>query len=163
MTYNKLPPLDALLAELSYDPLTGNFKWLRSGKGRNSDLSIGHTLRMGYRRIHFRGKTYNAHRLAFYMHHRREPSCVVDHIDGDPLNNRISNLREATRQQNSRNRTARGYQRHPKRKKNPFQARIFVDGQWIGLGVFSTEAAAKAAYEAGKLKFFGEFCRRARG
>ena len=57
----------------------------------------------GYRHIVIKGKLYGAHRLIFMMHYGYLPE-FIDHIDNNRLNNKIENLREATRQQNSWNR-----------------------------------------------------------
>ena len=50
------------------------------------------------------GKDYRTHRLIYLFHHGFLPK-IIDHIDGDPSNNRIENLREATIRENSYNRT----------------------------------------------------------
>lgn len=58
----------------------------------------------GYRRIRItvagRALTVSAHRAAFALYFGRWPDAEVDHIDGDRTNNRRSNLRELTHQQN---------------------------------------------------------------
>jgi hypothetical protein len=56
-----------------------------------------------YRHIVVKKKLYKAHRLIFMMHYGYMPE-FIDHIDNNRLNNKIENLREATRQQNSWNR-----------------------------------------------------------
>ena len=56
----------------------------------------------GYRLITAHGKVYGAHRLVFMWHHGWMPT-KVDHIDSDPTNNRIENLRAATNSQNAHN------------------------------------------------------------
>ena len=56
----------------------------------------------GYCQICVKGKIYKTHRLIFLLHHGYLPR-EIDHIDGNPLNNKIENLREATHTQNSMN------------------------------------------------------------
>lgn len=154
-----LPPLHRLTAELSYDPSTGEFRWLRGKQGRNADLSVAQYVNNGYRRIQVDGRTYLAHRLAFYMAHRREPVGEIDHIDGNRANNKIDNLREATRVENARNRHSRGVFKHPHRQARPYTARIQFDGKLKHIGVFATYDEAAAAYAAATRNLFGEFSR----
>lgn len=52
--------------------------------------------------VMYENKTYKMHRLIFALHHGYCPK-IIDHIDGNPLNNKISNLREATHSQNMQN------------------------------------------------------------
>ena len=56
----------------------------------------------GYWRVYIEGKKYKVHRVIFFMHHGFWPK-FVDHIDNNPKNNKIENLREATISQNLQN------------------------------------------------------------
>jgi len=90
---------------------------------------------------------------------------VCDHIDGDTLNNQKSNLRNCTPKENARNTARRsdnetgykGVYKRDERIKNPFRARIKVDGVTLSLGAYPTPQAAAVAYNAAATKYFGEF------
>jgi hypothetical protein len=90
---------------------------------------------------------------------------LVDHEDGNGLNNRRSNLRPANTQQNKansklpRNNTSgfKGVSLH--RPSGKWFSRIKVDDKLIHLGVFDDPAEAGAAYEAAAKQQFGEFAR----
>ncbi len=86
---------------------------------------------------------------------------TVDHIDGDPGNNSLSNLRIATTSENLRNRkTARNNQcglKGVQRKGNGWAARI----NQKHIGFFKTKEEAHAAYCDSARREFGEFARAA--
>ena len=91
------------------------------------------------------------HRLVFYAYNhdfeifkRSRTENMIDHIDGEKLNNRIENLRVVTCQQNSFNQRAKGYYWHKKAQK--WQARIQIDGKNKHLGLFESEQEAHQAY-----------------
>ncbi len=79
----------------------------------------------------------------------------IDHKDGNGFNNKISNLRKATKSQNGANFRSKpiGVERHGAR----FRARIKHYGKKIELGSFSTFEEAKEAYVLGHKRLFGEF------
>ena len=56
----------------------------------------------GYKKVNIEGKSYLTHRVIFLFHNGYLPE-IVDHVDGDPLNNDIENLRGATKSQNQFN------------------------------------------------------------
>jgi hypothetical protein len=102
------------------------------------------------------------------------PGFVVDHINGDPLDNRKSNLRVCTQAENLRNRRKRakptsskfkGVSRHTISRQKPWLAKIKSDGKTIYLGTFETEEQAAEAYDRAALERFGTFAHlnRARG
>lgn len=89
---------------------------------------------------------------------------LVDHRDGDGLNNRRSNLRNATKAQNSQNAGPaihntsgyRGVSRDHDRDPG-WHAYITVDRRRISLGRFSTAEEAAVAYDVMAVRHFGEF------
>lgn len=90
------------------------------------------------------------------------PTELVDHIDGNGLNNRRENLRLATMKQNTRNSKRKsgnktGYKGVSRYKRDKFQAHIKVDGKSKFLGIFDNPKDGHKAYcEAAKL-YFGEY------
>jgi hypothetical protein len=155
--YEKRLRLEDVLDLLDYDPLTGIFTWRVSYRSRKAGSVAGFKLTHGYIGINIRGERYRAHRLAWLIHTGAWPTSEIDHIDGDPANNAIVNLREATRTENSRNRGQTGYHLRPHNKTNPYYAKICVNGKNIHIGYFPTPELARAAYEAASLKYFGKF------
>lgn len=94
---------------LSYNQETGHLTWKISRKGRGCVAgwpagTISHRRDTSYLAVMLRGKKHYAHRLAWILSHGEIPDGMhIDHIDGDGTNNRLINLRLATRSINQRN------------------------------------------------------------
>jgi len=168
--------LDDLRRHLKYDPETGEFSWIRRYRNENgrsaNALVLGVPLKNvspsnGYVRIGFRGTRYLAHRLAWFYVHGRFPRFCIDHVNGDRADNRICNLREATRSQNLWNvplkaANTSGYKGVSwDRTRNKFQAKVTVHGKQIHLGRFDSAAEAYQVYCAAAKKYHGDFARTA--
>lgn len=92
------------------------------------------------------------------------PGMFVDHINGDPCDNRLANLRLATAAENSRNRkrTVRnttGFKGVTKSASGKWVAQLEVHRKSYSLGSFNCPTAAHLAYCRGAKKHFGEFAR----
>jgi hypothetical protein len=149
---------------LQYDAETGEFRWLKqmSRKIRAGDLA-GTLTGDRYCKITIKGRQYRAHQLAWLYVTGEWCPLMIDHRDGDPLNNRWDNLRRATRSQNNAN---RGPHRNNacglkgvSRNRSGWRATIHKNRRRHYLGIFRTPQAAHAAYEAAARKLFGEFAR----
>jgi hypothetical protein len=115
-----------------------------------------------YRTLKVKKHYYGEHRVIWLMHHGRMP-LEIDHVDGDPVNNRIENLRECTRSQNNQNRkqnsrptTSRYKGVFYNTQKKKWQATIHLVKR-KHLGFFDSEDDAAAAYDRAALDIFGEF------
>jgi hypothetical protein len=160
-----LPPLEEVRELLSYCPVTGQLTWRILNRGVSPGSLAGTTQVDGYRRVRLRGRSYKAHRLAWLLHYGVDPGALhIDHIDGNPSNNAIENLRLCTQRQNSSN---------VARKKNntsgvPGVSR-YRNGKWRAyvsrerkqhyLGTFETLAEAVSARNHAAALLHGEFAR----
>ena len=101
-TPRPLPPLECLHERLRIDADGALRNRISRGAARAGSIA-GTTRKDGYCRINIDGRLYYAHRIVWKMHYGEEPPKYIDHVDGDPSNNRPDNLREATQSQNQVN------------------------------------------------------------
>ncbi len=165
----QLPDMALLRRSFSYDPATGIIQWkFRPDKdvawnGHYANREAGCVFNgRGYRRIRINGRGFFTHRMAWILHYGSFPEGMfVDHINGDPSDNRIANLRLATSEGNNRN--ARGRRNGPKgvrhTRKGKFAAAIKVNGKTIQRGSYDTEDEAHEHYKRLALEHFGDFAR----
>lgn len=139
---------ELLKSEFLYDPETGKFTFLA---GANSGKEAGSRHSCGYRQMYVQGSMYYAHRLAWLYMTGSMPAMKIDHIDGDRMNNRFSNLREVSDTGNQHN------QRKPhkngttgflgvSKKKGRFRAAIKLGRKTIHIGTFDSPEEAHEAY-----------------
>lgn len=89
---------------------------------------------------------------------------IIDHANGDGLDNRRENLRFCTYTQNAQNSRIRkdnksGYKGVYLHLPGRWRSRIKVDGRYICLGVYKNPEEAAEAYRRAAQKYFGEFAR----
>lgn len=141
---------------LRYDPETGKIFW-KVGVGRKikAGVEAGTLMRRDcntYRRIMIDGKLYRTHRIAWLLHFGVWPDNQIDHRDGDGLNNRIENMRDATNQENRKNQ--RMYRNNTSgvtgvtwdKLKGKWRSAIYVSGKRKCLGYFDDKEKAAIAY-----------------
>lgn len=154
-----LPPAEIISRHLRYDPETGWLTWRRAQTGRVLPLRGAAPSRAGFMThgrwvVTFEGQTYYAARIAYLLMTGEDPGQKdVDHINGDPSDDRWTNLRAITRSQNLYNR--RAYKQHhketttgykgvyPRGKK--FTAVVCYKRKTTHIGTFDTDIDAARA------------------
>ena len=149
----------ALIQILRYDCVTGEFYWSvnRRGGAKAGDLA-GTVKTGGYIQINACAKLYYAHRLAWRFMHGSWPAGHIDHIDGNPSNNRIENLRDVSVLMNQQNQR----RAHVSNKSSGFQgvsfdartnrwmAKISINNTTKNLGRYDTPEQDHSAYLSAK-------------
>lgn len=151
---------------LIYDDTSGSLIW-KSKKGsghktwntRFAGKIAGTIANHGYRVINLSGKKLYAHRIAFEMQTGIKPKGCIDHINGNKDDNRISNLREVSHQENNQNQPLR-----TNNKSGVCGVRYRGDrGKWVAtikhkyrlifLGYFESFEKAKEAREEAEAQY----------
>src|SRR5258708_6676719 len=150
---------------LTYSPDTGLFYWaVKPNRDVAAGARTGSKSADGALLIRIEGKLYRAHRLAWLYVHGEWPK-VIDHINGEPSDNRLANLRDCSQKQNTWNmRAHRDNSSGVKgasfcQRRQLWFARICRDGRSHHLGYFSTVERASDAYDAAARRLHGEFAR----
>ena len=151
--------LAELKRKLDYDPLTGLFVW-RVSEGAKAGRVAGFVTEHGYVRVRLLGRLHMAHRLAWLYTHGEFPADQIDHINRVRDDNRIVNLRNATRKQNNENAGrqannisgAKGVSWHAGACK--WVAQITHNNECKYLGLHDTVAEASAVYQKAANELF---------
>lgn len=157
-------PHERLLSVIRYDAETGVFVW----SARRFGVTVGKVAGTvdpidGYIRIRVDGIIYLAHRLAWFYVNKQWPEDEIDHRDRNRTNNRIKNLRCATRGQNQQNKAPfrnnktgiKGVYWHKQHRK--YYVTIQIKKTPIFLGLFTDIEKAKSARYKATIKHHGEF------
>lgn len=170
---------NALRQILEYDPSTGNLIWLArplsmfasegSAKSWNAKFSGTRAFTYVSRDGYYQGSIFNrlhlAHRVIWAMQTGQWPTSEIDHADCNGCNNEWSNLRLATRSENTCNTRRRsdntsgikGLSWDQRRQK--WKARIYLQDKEISLGRFASFEQAKCTLTEARLALHGKFAR----
>jgi hypothetical protein len=108
----------------------------------------------GYYQLTIDGTRLQLSHAVWVYHNGKIPlDAQIDHIDRDPHNNSIENLRIANKQQNEWNKPRLGCNF----EKGKWRARVKQNGKSLHLGLFDTKEAAQAAYKSCAAALHGEF------
>ena len=157
---------DSLKAMLHYDPETGIFTRLQATAHR---IKVGDVAGCvgshGYITFVVNSKRYLAHRLAWFYVYGKFPSKDIDHVNGIKTDNRLCNLRAATRSENLKNKgitiqNTSGFKGVSWAKANQkWLAKCDVNGVQKNLGYFQTPEAASKVYNDFAKANHGDFYR----
>lgn len=120
---------------------------------------VGSPNTAGYLQVMVDRRMYYVHRLIFFYFTGQYPRADLDHRDGNKSNNKLSNLRVATRRQNIAK--ARGYgssgYRGVKRVAGGFSSAITVRGKYQYLGFSKDPLQVFRLYRLAHVKAYGDF------
>lgn len=152
---------DELLEMLEYRD--GELYWKKPNTNRlKPGDKAGSMSNCGYHHTMVKGTLYKTHRLIFLMFYGYLPECV-DHINCITTDNRIENLRAATKAENCRNSrkqrdTKSGIKNvHWRGQAKMWRVQLTLNNKAVRIGMFKDkELAELVAYEA-REKYHGKF------
>lgn len=136
---------------IRYCPESGAFHY-RTGKRADT------LLESGYRVLYTSRGMIKAHRAAWLLGHGEVPDGPIDHINGDPSDNRLDNLRVVTQSENMRNASLYSNNKSGlpgvrwRDDKGKWVASIKIDGRHRGLGSFPDFFSACCARKSAELE-----------
>lgn len=147
-----------------FDYSDGNLVW-KNRVGNKSYLNgqIAGTLKSsGYWQIRLNGKSELAHRLIYLFHHGYLPNRI-DHVDGNPSNNAIDNLRECSTVENARNSKLASNNKTGIKgvfwcnTYKKWMARVWANGRFVVNRTFHDIELAEFVAQEAREKYHGEF------
>lgn len=139
----------------------GELYW-NVGDIRYRNKKAGYYSPRGYGKIKIQGRAFGTHKLIFLYHYGYIPT-LIDHIDRNPSNNRIENLRECNISENNRNSKLnknnksgiKGVYWNTNEKK--WVARCYVYNKQYHLGYFKNKLDAEKAVKEFRILHHGSF------
>lgn len=154
--------IDRLREAFEYDPQSGMLVWKIGRRGPACPGDVAGCLSNGYVSVKLDQQGLMVHRVAWALTHGRWPIGDIDHRDGNPSNNRLDNLREATRSENMQNRRVAQsnsrsgrlgvWRSNRQNLKKPWKAVVVTGGKAVHVGYFASEEEAQSAYLAAKAR-----------
>ena len=142
-----------------YNPDTGGLTWrVRKAIRLRIGDPAGCPDREGYITVKIDKKAYKAHRLIWLHVYGAWPTNSIDHRNGNPSDNRLTNLREATTALNGQNQRAAqksnklGLLGVSPLPNGQFEATLYLNRQRVFRKTFDTAEAASAAYQEAKTR-----------
>lgn len=157
--------LDRINELFSYDKETGVITWKTITSKRAKIGSVAGHLSHGYRIINIDKKKYFAHKIVWMIENGSLPNSFIDHIDGNPLNNVITNLRLATHSQNMFNlktpiTNTSGYKGvHFHKGARKWRSVAWQNNKPVHIGMFDDPIDAAKAYNNWCIQHRGTFAR----
>ena len=158
-------PIERLHEVFLMSPDTGLVTWSASpARCVKIGSIVGVKRPTGHLFVQIDGKTIALHRIVWAMYYGSWPNGMIDHINRNPKDNRICNLRLASKSQNAAN-ISKLYANNKTGRKgvsfhkltNKYRASISFNGKWHHIGLFETPELAHNAYILASLKYNGEY------
>lgn len=184
MAKKPLPTPEVLRQLLRYEPETGKLFWktrpehmFQSGTRPSADSAIAWNNKFagkealyaigtaGYPQGTVWCKNYRAHRVAWAIYYGRWPDGIIDHVNGDRTDNRITNLRDASLAQNMCNRPAPSDNKsgfkgvYWNSRENKWHVQVSFNGKRKSGGYYRNKEDAVRAYATLAGELHGEFAR----
>jgi hypothetical protein len=162
-----LPTIARVCEAFRLDASTGKLYNKASRRGARIGQETGTLYNGGYVKVCLDGRELQAHWVVFAIVHGRWPENELDHVNGVKSDNRPSNIREATSQQNKCNREAgsnsasgiKGVLWNKRERK--WKVSITANSVTYNLGTFAQLEDAKTAHRNAAIKYHGDFARSA--
>jgi hypothetical protein len=162
------PDLQYLRTRISVDVSTGSVTWIYATKqhmglnGKTAGTPVTNHSGKTYWHIKVDGRAIKRSHIVFLFATGKWPSFQIDHVNGNSIDDRIGNLREATMTQNAWNHKTRakkstcpmGIRQLPSGR---YEARITANKVQLNIGTFDTQEEAGLAYQQKRKELFGEY------